>query len=104
MIGASLAKGFGALVAALAGEPQAVRRFERQAETRVHCSQASMAASGAAGRTLALNSRVGDAVRDRLAALIHRFRTGLADLGHPATNAFFPIQTVDLGGRAPAVP
>lgn len=103
MLGASLAKGFGAPVAILAGEPNIVRRFNDYAETRVHCSQPSMAAIAAAVRALALNASVGDPIRTRLAALISRFRIGLAKLGHPTRSGFFPVVTTDLGEHAPAV-
>src|SRR5205085_4615501 len=72
-------------------------------ETRVHCSQPSIAAVSSASRALALNAAVGDAVRARLAALIRRFNAGLANLGHTSGNVLLPIQVLDVGGGATAL-
>ena len=103
VIGASLAKGLGVPVAVLAGEAEVVTRFAEHAETRVHCSQPSIAAVSSASRALALNAAVGDAVRARLAALIRRFNAGLANLGHTSGNVLLPIQVLDVGGGATAL-
>jgi 8-amino-7-oxononanoate synthase len=102
-VGASLAKGFGAPLAVLAGEREVVRRFEEHAETRVHCSQPSMAAIGAAARALALNAALGDAARARLAALVRRLRAGLASIGYASPGGFFPVQVLDFRDIAAVV-
>ena len=44
VVGASLAKAFGAPLAMLAGSAAVVGEFERQSATRVHCSPPSVAA------------------------------------------------------------
>jgi 8-amino-7-oxononanoate synthase len=103
VIGASLAKGFGVPIAVLTGDDVIIRRFERDAGTRVHCSQPSVAALRAATRALDLNSVAGDSVRSRLAALITRFRGRVADAGYRPRGPIFPVQTVLTGRRAPRV-
>jgi 8-amino-7-oxononanoate synthase len=103
VIVASLAKGFGVPIAVLAANDAIIRRFERHAPTRVHCSQPSVAALHAATRALDLNSVAGDALRSRLVALITRLRARLADAGFPPRGPIFPVQTVLTGPRAPRV-
>jgi 8-amino-7-oxononanoate synthase len=100
VIGASLAKGFGVPMAVLAADAAVIRRFERNAETRVHCSQPSIAALRAGTRALNVNSAAGDALRLRLAALIRRFRERVADAGYRPRGPFFPVQTLLTGPRA----
>ena len=101
VIGASLAKGFGVPIAVLGADEAIIRRFERDAGTRVHCSQPSVAALRAANRALDLNSVAGDALRPRLAGLIMRFRARVADAGYRPRGPIFPTQTVLTGRRAP---
>ena len=91
---ASLAKAFGVPVAVVAGPSDMVARYEAEAETRFHCSPPSVAALRAAEHALALNELRGDALRRRLAALVGRFRGGLAALGLRAEGARFPVQTI----------
>ena len=100
VIGASLAKGFGAPMAVLAGDAAVIRRFERNAETRVHCSQPSIAALRAGGRALDVNSASGDALRSRLTGLIRRFGERVADAGYRPRGPLFPVQTLLTGPRA----
>ncbi len=66
VLGASLAKGLGVPVAVLTAASSIVERFERQSQTRVHCSQPSMATIRAAQRALTLNETAGDARRARV--------------------------------------
>jgi 8-amino-7-oxononanoate synthase len=103
VIGASLAKGFGVPIAVLAAADDVIRRFERHAGTRVHCSQPSIPALRAGDRALALNRMAGDALRVRLAALITRFRNRVADAGYRPGGTLFPLQTVLTGPRAPGL-
>jgi 8-amino-7-oxononanoate synthase len=103
VIGASLAKGFGAPIAVLAADDAIIGRFERNAGTRAHCSQPSVAALRAGNRAIDLNSVAGDALRSRLAALITRFRGRVADAGYRPRGTIFPVQTVLTGPRAPWV-
>jgi 8-amino-7-oxononanoate synthase len=48
IVGSSLAKGFGARLAALGGNTRLIRQFMRQSETRLHCSPPSIAVLRAA--------------------------------------------------------
>ncbi|HEX6041288.1 aminotransferase class I/II-fold pyridoxal phosphate-dependent enzyme [Longimicrobium sp.] len=94
VIGASLAKAFGAPVAALSGSAALVRRFRALPGTRMHGSPPSVAAVRAAARALALNRARGDALRARLADRIGTLRRMLADAGLGTTGGGFPVQTV----------
>jgi 8-amino-7-oxononanoate synthase len=100
VIGASLAKGLGVPMAVLAADAAVIRRFERNAETRVHCSQPSVVALRAGTRALDANSAAGDALRLRLAGLLRRFRERVADAGYRPRGPFFPVQTLLTGPRA----
>jgi len=93
---ASLAKAFGAPVAALLGDAELVSRFAAESATRVHCSPPSAAAIAAAARALAVNAVRGDALRARLAALVSRFRAGAERAGVPLGVGAFPAQAVML--------
>jgi 8-amino-7-oxononanoate synthase len=102
LVGASLAKGFGAPLAALSGAAAWVRRYGEGSRTRVHCSPPSVAVIRAALHALHINRRNGDGLRAHLAALVMRFRQGLQDLGLSATGGLFPVQTLQAvpGGDA----
>ena len=100
IIGASLAKGFGAPLAALAGAAETIGLFEREGMTRVHCSPPSLAAVAAADRALDLNRRRGDALRRRLAMLAGLFRASLRRIGVAVAGGLLPVQTL-LGLRDP---
>lgn len=90
----SLAKGFGVPIAALSGAEALVRRFEAYSTTRVHCSPPSTAALRAAARAMEVNERCGELLRRRLAALVRRFRDGLADAGLRPRGGLFPVQVL----------
>lgn len=92
----SLAKAFGAPLATLGSGGRLVSEFARESATRVHCSPPSTAAIRAATRALVLNRVRGDALRLRLAWLIHSFRRSLAGRGWQVGAGCFPVQT--LGG------
>jgi 8-amino-7-oxononanoate synthase len=94
LVGASLAKGFGAPVAALSGAPELIERFESGGETRVHCSPPSAANLRAAEHALAVNRRHGEALRHRLARAVTHFRARLSELGLPCAGGLFPVQTL----------
>jgi 8-amino-7-oxononanoate synthase len=94
VVGASLAKAFGAPVAVLAGSVESVDWFRRCSETRIHCSPPSVAVLRAASRALAINREQGDAIRRRLVALVMRLRDCFARVGLMATGAMpFPVQS-----------
>jgi 8-amino-7-oxononanoate synthase len=90
----SLAKAFGAPVAVLSGSRAAVEEFKKNSETRVHCSQPSLAVIRAAEHALCVNQRHGDRLRLRLARLITRFRQSAAKAGFRFTGGLFPVQTL----------
>ncbi|WP_187630320.1 aminotransferase class I/II-fold pyridoxal phosphate-dependent enzyme [Paraburkholderia sp. UCT31] len=94
LVGASLAKAFGAPVAVLSGSAEKVDWFRRRSETRIHCSPPSVAVLRAASRALAINREKGDAIRRRLVALVMRLRDCFARVGLIATGALpFPMQS-----------
>jgi len=90
----SLAKGFGAPVALLAGSKAMVERFEAESETRVHCSPPSAAVVSAAEHALWINHTRGDDLRSYLARLVFWFRRRLAVLGLSPAGGLFPVQTL----------
>jgi len=91
---ASLAKGFGAPLALLAGPRREVRRFTSASETRVHCSPPSTAALRAAERALAVNRVRGEQLRVRLLRLVGLFRAGVERLGLHCSGGQFPVQAL----------
>jgi 8-amino-7-oxononanoate synthase len=93
---ASLAKGFGAPLAILAGSRSFVSAYEVSSETRRHNSPPSLANIAAAARALALNRRHGEELRERLLGNIRRFRGRLAALGLRPGGGLFPTQTLPL--------
>jgi 8-amino-7-oxononanoate synthase len=97
LVGASLAKGFGAPLAVLCTGAAMVRRFEEHSETRVHSSPPSVAAILAGQRALELNREQGDALRWRLWQLVARFRAAAARCGLALRGGAFPVQTLELG-------
>jgi 8-amino-7-oxononanoate synthase len=103
VIGASLAKGFGAPVAVLAGNAALINRFERCSLTRVHASPPSAPVLQAAARAVSLNAAQGDELRRRLAALVHDFQSWIGATGVVAPQSLFPVQglvaphSADLG-------
>jgi 8-amino-7-oxononanoate synthase len=90
----SLAKAFGAPIAALSGARALVRRYESQSTTRVHCSPPSAAVVHAAARALEINARYGGQLRRRLAAMVRRLRAGLAAVGLRPLGGRFPVQVL----------
>lgn len=94
LVGCSLAKGFGAPLAALSGPAGPVGRFEAGSATRQHSSPPSVAAVRAALRALEANRERGEALRAVLAARVGRLRRGLAEAGLAATGGLFPVQTL----------
>jgi 8-amino-7-oxononanoate synthase len=103
IVGSSLAKGFGAPLAMLAGSREAIERFEALASTRVHCSPPSAAVISAAEAALRINQDQGDGLRLRLLARVRRFRQRLRELGLASSGGFFPVQTLKLAPNFDAV-
>jgi 8-amino-7-oxononanoate synthase len=94
IVGSSLAKGFGAPLAVIAGDARLIARFEDLSATRVHSSPPSMAAISAAEQALALNEKRGDLLRARLVKMVRRFREKLRQIGLSALGGLFPVQTL----------
>ena len=92
----SLAKGFGAPLAALSASRLVVERFRRESTTLVHSSAPSAAAIAAARRALDVNDAIGERLRARLRALVRRFRERAAVLGLTARGGAFPVQELDV--------
>jgi 8-amino-7-oxononanoate synthase len=91
---ASLAKGFGAPLALLAGARREIGRFAAASETRVHCSPPSTAALRAADQALAVNRLRGEELRARLLRLVCLFRAGVERLGLHCGGGLFPVQAL----------
>ena len=94
IVGSSLAKGFGAPLAVIAGDARLIARFEDLSATRVHGSPPSLAAVSAAEQALALNEKRGDLLRARLVKIVRRFREKLHQIGLSALGGLFPVQTL----------
>jgi 8-amino-7-oxononanoate synthase len=97
---ASLAKGFGAPLAMLAGGRRMIEAFSARSDTLVHCSPPSAAAVAAALRALSINAARGAALRDRLVARVRCLRQALRRCGFAPRGGLFPIQRVTTGGGA----
>ncbi|MBA5638506.1 pyridoxal phosphate-dependent aminotransferase family protein [Duganella sp. LX20W] len=96
LVGASLAKGFGAPLAVLAGSAALVGWLASRSDVRRHCSPPSVAVIAAAGRALAINRTCGDRLRARLWRNVARFRAGAALRGMACKGGVFPVQTLPL--------
>jgi 8-amino-7-oxononanoate synthase len=103
LVFSSLAKGFGAPLAVLAGSKASIGKFEEESLTRVHCSPPSIAALHAAERAVSCNRRDGEARRAKLLELVRRFRRGLSTIGVIAGRGLFPVQTLRTKGAIPAL-
>ena len=92
IVGSSLAKGFGAPLAVLAGSAQLVDRFRAHSETRVHCSPPSVAVIHAARHALVVNRRDGAALRRRLGEMVARLWRWIAAAGGDGSAVMsFPV-------------
>jgi 8-amino-7-oxononanoate synthase len=91
---ASLAKAFGAPLAAMSGSARLVDRYLEHADTRVHCSPVSVADLRALERALAVNRADGERLRVRAARAIRRLRRGLRELGIDAEGGLCPVQAL----------
>ncbi len=98
----SLAKGFGAPVAAVAGSTKNVRRFASSSASRVHCSPPSSADLHAAELALQINREKGDQLRSKVLALTRRLRKGLVALGFRPGPTDFPVQVLRDRDRPPS--
>lgn len=97
IVGASLAKGFGAPLAVLAGSRAVLRRFDACSQTRTHASPPSVAAIYAAHHALRVNRDCGDLLRQRLWQRVQQWQHGLERIGRHSSGGCFPVQTLLLG-------
>ena len=104
LVGASLAKAFGAPLAVLAGEGQLVQRFEAQSQTRMHASPPSVPVLRAAQQALRYNHQTGDERRAHLWRLLQHWWQGLAALGLASHGGPFPVQTLAAARHAASNP
>lgn len=94
MVGASLAKGFGAPLAALSGDASLIERFAQDSQTRLHCSPPSIASVQAAQAALMANAAAGTRWRARLLHLVQRLRAAVMRAGLDAVGTLpFPVQS-----------
>jgi 8-amino-7-oxononanoate synthase len=97
VVGASLAKGFGAPLAVLSGVRSLIERFRKCSDTRVHCSPPSIVAIRAALHALDVNRRHGEMLRQRLSQLVLRLRGWAARAGLcPVGEVPFPMQSFQV--------
>lgn len=98
----SLAKAFGAPLAAVSGSARWIERFEEESETRVHCSPPSAASLASAARALEVNDAAGDKLREALWERVQSFREPLLGAGVSLLDTDFPVQSVLLKPTAEA--
>ncbi len=96
LVGASLAKGFGAPLAVLAGPRKMLGSFMAASATRVHCSPPSVAAIAAGRCALEANRRTGRAMRERLRERIVQLQAALAGRAIACQGGGFPVQRIVL--------
>ncbi|CDG82846.1 aminotransferase class I/II-fold pyridoxal phosphate-dependent enzyme [Janthinobacterium agaricidamnosum] len=99
LVGASLAKAFGAPLAVLSGSAAMVARFEAHSQTRIHNSPPSCAALAAGQRALRLNRSHGAVLRQLLRQRIAWWRGALAAAGIACRGGAFPVQSVVLAAH-----
>jgi len=97
IVGASLAKAFGAPLAVISGGESLIGQYRDASRTRVHCSPPSAAAIRAAQAALRMNDQRGDALRRSLLERVKLLREAMARAGLRACSAFpFPMQHFDV--------
>lgn len=103
LVGSSLAKGFGAPLAALCGSTGWLTRFRTHSASRVHSSPPSAADLAAAARGLALNRMCGEGLRARLLARVQRLRNWIARSAATLLPQLpLPVQAIALARGIPA--
>jgi 8-amino-7-oxononanoate synthase len=103
IVGASLAKAFGAPLAVLSGSAALLRRFDACSQTRRHASPPSVAAIRAASHALQVNRDCGDVLRQRLWQRVAQWQRAVADLGMRSSGGRFPVQTLHMDGVVDAL-
>lgn len=90
----SMSKALGVPIAFLAGTRALTRWFDRNSETRLHCSPPSTAHLRAAARALVLNEVEGDGLRERLERNVRGLRDCLKQRRLSVLGGVFPVQTL----------
>ena len=103
LVVASLAKGFGAPLAMVAGPRALTEELTERGETLVHCSPPPLPTLAAAERALAMNSTEGDALRAGLAARVSRLRRLMLARGFLLRGGRFPMQRLPLADVRTAI-
>lgn len=96
LVVASLAKAFGAPVAALCGAREQIQAFVRRSETRVYAGPVSAASIAAGQHALTLNAASGAQRRRKLLANVRFFRACMQANGVKLMGGIFPVQTISL--------
>jgi 8-amino-7-oxononanoate synthase len=97
IVGASLAKAFGAPLSVLSGASGSLERIARDGETRIHTSPPSAADIAAARNAVAANRAQGDHIRARLVRLAGQLRKELNKLGLQARSELpIPMQVIAM--------
>jgi 8-amino-7-oxononanoate synthase len=96
LVGASLAKAFGAPLAVLGGSAAMIARFRAGSRARLHSSPPSAAAIAAARRALRINRRCGACLRACLWTRVRQWRQRMAAGGLRCLGGHFPVQSVVL--------
>ena len=97
VVGASLAKAFGAPLAILSGAAETLTRIAREGETRIHTSPPSATDVAAGRNAVAVNRAQGDQLRTRLVRLVGQLRQELRKLGlQPRSELPIPMQVVAM--------
>lgn len=94
LVVSSLAKGFGAPLALVAGGASEVARVEEAGPSAMHSSPPSCADLHAGERALVINHKHGDRLRAILAGLVRRLRRRAAQLGVHLLGGLFPVQSL----------
>jgi 8-amino-7-oxononanoate synthase len=98
----TLGKAFGTFGAFVAGSDALVELFVQKARTYIYTTALPPAVAAASRVAIAI-ARDEEWRRERLAALVARFRAGVRDLGLPLLDSATPIQPVVLGDPATAL-
>ena len=97
VVGASLAKAFGAPLAILSAASGTLKRIAREGETRIHTSPPSAANIAAGRNAVALNWTHGDHRRARLVRLVGQLRTELRKLDLQSRSELpIPMQVIAM--------
>ncbi|MGC7100380.1 aminotransferase class I/II-fold pyridoxal phosphate-dependent enzyme [Amycolatopsis lurida] len=92
----SLAKAFGAPIAAIAGPAALTEKLRKHGGSAMHASPPSTVDIAAAAHALRLNRVEGNALRELLATRIRLFRRACGEQGLPLSGGLFPVQATPL--------